>query len=73
MNPDAYPDFDQEYLSLVDGGEDGEVIPIQPLLVQAREVDVIFAIDATSDENNYAAGSSLIVSRLYHTRSERSV
>ena len=73
MNPDAYSDFDQDYLSLVDGGEDGEVIPIQHLLVQAREVDIIFAIDATSDENNYAAGSSLIVSRLYHTRSERSV
>jgi lysophospholipase len=32
----------------VDGGEDGEVIPLQPLLVKARGVDVIFAIDAVS-------------------------
>jgi lysophospholipase len=32
----------------VDGGEDGEVISLQPLLVKARGVDVIFAIDAVS-------------------------
>lgn len=46
---------------MVDGGEDGEVVPFQPLLVKARGVDVIFAIDATSDVENYAAGSSLVV------------
>lgn len=33
-------------LILVDGGEDGETIPIQPLLVKARGVDVIVVVDA---------------------------
>ncbi|KAG1861740.1 hypothetical protein DFJ58DRAFT_725585 [Suillus subalutaceus] len=45
---------------MVDGGEDGEVIPLQPLLVKARGVDVIFAIDATDDIVDFADGSSLI-------------
>jgi hypothetical protein len=33
---------------MVDGSEDGQNIPLQPLLVKAREVDVIIAIDAVS-------------------------
>ena len=32
----------------MDGGSDGEVLPLQPLLVRAREVDTILAIDAVS-------------------------
>ncbi|KDQ57439.1 hypothetical protein JAAARDRAFT_58053 [Jaapia argillacea MUCL 33604] len=59
----TYIDTNQEYLSLVDGGEDGEVIPIQPLLVKARGVDVILAIDATSDVDNFSEGSSLIAAQ----------
>jgi lysophospholipase len=46
--PDTFIDSTQTNLNLVDGGEDGEVIPLQPLLVKARGVDVIFAIDAVS-------------------------
>ena len=42
----TFIDSSQTVLSMVDGGEDGEVIPIQPLLVKARKVDVIIAIDA---------------------------
>ena len=42
----TFIDSSQTVLRMVDGGEDGEVIPIQPLLVKAREVDVIIAIDA---------------------------
>jgi lysophospholipase len=38
----------QEILNLIDGGENGEEVPLQPLLVKARGVDVIFAIDAVS-------------------------
>ena len=52
---------------MADGGEAGEVVPLQPLLVKARNVDVIFAIDATSDNDNYAAGSSLIVRHPKHS------
>lgn len=46
--PNTFIASNQVDLSLVDGGEDGEVIPIQPLLVKARGVDVILAIDAVS-------------------------
>ncbi|KAG2054996.1 lysophospholipase [Suillus hirtellus] len=60
--PDTFIDSTQTNLNMVDGGEDGEVIPLQPLLVKARGVDVIFAIDATDDINDFADGSSLIVS-----------
>ncbi len=41
----TFPQSNQTFLRLVDGGEDGEVIPLQPLLVKAREIDVILAID----------------------------
>ncbi|OAX38862.1 hypothetical protein K503DRAFT_717526 [Rhizopogon vinicolor AM-OR11-026] len=61
--PATFIDSAQTNLNLVDGGEDGEVIPLQPLLVKARGVDVIFAIDATSDINNFTDGSSLIATQ----------
>ena len=77
--PATFIASDQMDLSLVDGGEDGQVIPLQPLLVKARGLDTILAIDAvsgvlgagdcdschalqTSDIDNFADGSSLIVS-----------
>ncbi|KAF9235204.1 lysophospholipase catalytic domain-containing protein [Melanogaster broomeanus] len=61
--PDTFIASNQVDLSLVDGGEDGEVIPLQPLLVKARGVDTILAIDATADVNNFADGSSLIATQ----------
>ncbi|TFK53593.1 lysophospholipase [Heliocybe sulcata] len=60
---DTYIDSNQTYLSLVDGGFDNESIPFQPLLVKARGVEVILAVDGTADVNGFAAGSSLIVSQ----------
>ncbi|KAG1739567.1 lysophospholipase [Suillus lakei] len=58
----TFIDANQTILALTDGGSDGEVIPIQPLLVKARGVDTIFAIDANQDlENAYwSAGGSLV-------------
>ena len=44
-----FVDSDQQLLNLVDGGEDGEGTPFQPLLVKARGVDTIIAIDAVRD------------------------
>ena len=41
----SFIDTNENLLSLVDGGHDGENIPIQPLLVKARGVDTIFVID----------------------------
>ena len=61
VNPDTFPDTNQTFLTLVDGGEDGENVPFVPLTVGAREIDVIFAIDATSDSNAFATGSSMVV------------
>ncbi|EJD05258.1 lysophospholipase [Fomitiporia mediterranea MF3/22] len=64
VSPDTFIDSDQEFLGLIDGGEDGEVIPLQPLLVKARNVDVIVAIDASADTSDgFAAGASLIASK----------
>ncbi|KAG1766918.1 lysophospholipase catalytic domain-containing protein [Suillus placidus] len=61
--PKTFIDSAQTNLNMVDGGEDGEVIPLQPLLVKARGIDVIFAIDATNDINGFADGSSLIATQ----------
>ena len=46
LSPDTFPDSNQTLLTLVDGGEDGETDPLQPLLVQTRGVDTIIVIDA---------------------------
>lgn len=44
--PGIYIDSTEGVLTLVDGGQDGQGIPFQPLLVKARSVDVIIATDA---------------------------
>ena len=46
--PRTYIDSNQTILALVDGGDDGQISPLQPFLVKARGVDVILAIDAVS-------------------------
>ncbi|AMD20038.1 HCL113Cp [Eremothecium sinecaudum] len=46
-------------LYLVDGGEDGENIPLRPFLQPERNIDVIFALDSSSGKQNYPTGSIL--------------
>ena len=46
--PKTYIDSNQTILALVDGGNNGEASPLQPLLVKSRGVDVIFVMDAVS-------------------------
>ncbi|EPQ62283.1 Bgt-3292 [Blumeria graminis f. sp. tritici] len=47
--------------SLVDGGEDGQNIPLYPLIQPQRNVDVIFAVDSSADtEFNWPNGTSLV-------------
>jgi len=41
-----------ETLTLVDGGMDGQNIPLHPLIQPNREVDVIFAVDSSADTNS---------------------
>ncbi|KAF2689965.1 hypothetical protein K458DRAFT_328004 [Lentithecium fluviatile CBS 122367] len=43
------PSADTDRLTLVDGGEDLQNIPFNPLIQPERHVDVIFAIDASAD------------------------
>lgn len=52
---------DSDDLFLVDGGEDGEVIPLVPLLQEKRGLDVVFALDFNSDTTtSWPDGSSLV-------------
>ncbi|SCZ88948.1 BZ3500_MvSof-1268-A1-R1_Chr1-1g00847 [Microbotryum saponariae] len=49
-----------EHLYLTDGGMNGENIPLEPLLVKARRLDTIFAIDASQDtKKSWPNGRSL--------------
>ncbi|MCJ1375380.1 Lysophospholipase 1 [Loxospora ochrophaea] len=48
-------------LTLVDGGEDLQNIPLQPLIQPSRNVDTIFAVDSSADTNyNWPNGTSLV-------------
>ncbi|KXL49161.1 MAG: hypothetical protein FE78DRAFT_140552, partial [Acidomyces sp. 'richmondensis'] len=58
-----------QQLTLVDGGEDGQNIPLHPLIQPDRHLDVIFAVDSSADTNgsfpknsaaNWPDGSSLV-------------
>ncbi|KAH7017943.1 acyl transferase/acyl hydrolase/lysophospholipase [Microdochium trichocladiopsis] len=44
---------------LVDGGEDLQNIPLDPLIQPARAVDVIFATDSSADINNWPNATAL--------------
>jgi lysophospholipase len=44
--PDTFADSGETILALCDGGEDGQITPLQPMLVKDRKIDVIIAIDA---------------------------
>ncbi|KAJ7789133.1 lysophospholipase [Mycena olivaceomarginata] len=61
--PATFSDAEETIPSLVDGGEDGQVTPLQPMLVEGRAIDVIVAIDAVNDANGFAAGASLIATQ----------
>ncbi|KAJ8140035.1 hypothetical protein OY671_006767 [Metschnikowia pulcherrima] len=50
-------------LYLVDGGEDGQNIPLYPLLQHPRGVDVVFAYDNSADtDQHWPDGTSMIAS-----------
>jgi lysophospholipase len=49
------------YLSLVDGGEDGQNIPLVPLIQPLRKVDVVFAFDNSADTTfSWPNGTSMV-------------
>ena len=48
-------------LFLVDGGEDGQNIPLHPLIQPVRNVDVVLAIDSSADTKSFwPNGTSLV-------------
>ncbi|KAG5362794.1 Lysophospholipase 3 [Yarrowia sp. B02] len=56
--------LEANHLFLADGGEDGQLVPLEPLLQEQRNVDVIFAIDASSNtEDNFPDGTALRMSQ----------
>lgn len=50
----------EDYLYLADGGEDGETLPLVPLVQKDRSVDVIFALDNSADTaRNWPNGTAI--------------
>lgn len=47
-------------LTLCDGGEDLQNIPLNPLIQPVRNVDVIFAVDSSADTTNWPNGTALV-------------
>ena len=60
-NPRTSPVYKESSLTLVDGGEDLENIPLHPLIQPFRQVDVIFAVDSSADTNNYWPNGTALV------------
>lgn len=53
--------INDDMLNLGDGGNDRQVIPIEPLLVPQRNVDILFAFDNMADrDDNWPDGTSMI-------------
>lgn len=54
------PNANDQYLELVDGGETNQNVPLEPLLMPARNVDAILAFDNSADTDySWPNGSSL--------------
>jgi lysophospholipase len=67
FNNRTNPSSDTDRLTLVDGGEDLQNIPLNPLIQPERHVDVIFASDASADTypptdsaQNWPNGTALV-------------
>ena len=50
LNPDTYHDSFSNWLDLIDGASNIENVPIGPLFVKARELDVIVALVGSAVE-----------------------
>jgi lysophospholipase len=60
-NEHSSPYAAQKLLDVVDGGEDGQNVPLHPLIQPERHVDVIFAVDSSADTDYFwPNGTSLV-------------
>lgn len=46
-------------LLLVDGGEDGQNVPLQPLLIPQRKLEAVIAFDFSADFHNWPSGITI--------------
>ncbi|KAM5343433.1 hypothetical protein ACJ41O_011970 [Fusarium nematophilum] len=60
-NPEDNTNANSTILTLVDGGEDLQNIPLHPLLLPERQVDVIFAVDGSADTMTYWPNGTALV------------
>lgn len=60
-NPRNNSNADSTVLTLVDGGEDLQNIPLHPLLLSERQVDVIFAVDGSADTTTHWPNGTALV------------
>lgn len=51
--------YNSKNLYMVDGGEDGQNLPFQPLLQKSRNIDIIFSFDSTVDAKGWPNGTVL--------------
>ncbi len=58
---DTNPVADNFDLSLVDGGEDLQNLPLNPLIQPSRNVDVIFAVDSSADTEYFWPNATALV------------
>jgi lysophospholipase len=68
-NPSLNKGANSRVLGLVDGGEDYQNIPLNPLIQPVRKVDVIFAVDSSADSGNldgWPNGTALIATYERH-------
>jgi lysophospholipase len=50
INPGVYQDSSSTWIELVDGATNKENVPLGPLFIKARHLDVIVAIDGSADD-----------------------
>ena len=69
-NPETNPGFNSTRLTLVDGGEDLQNIPLHPLIQPTRNVDVIFAVDSSADTTYFWPNGTSLVATYERSQSE---
>lgn len=52
VKPSTYDDTGSTWLSLLDGASNGANIPLDPLFVNERALDVIVPLDGSADDSN---------------------
>ncbi|TFY82180.1 hypothetical protein EWM64_g1831 [Hericium alpestre] len=65
IKPGAFEDSNSSWIELIDGSSNLENVPLGPLFVKSRELDVIVGIDCTGDDlvNGWPNGTSPLASQ----------